>query len=231
MTHRSNDDIRKHFEDLLDEVRRGAVELGSLVLENTRRASEALLENRLDLARAAKEADDEIDRKYVDLEQRVFEILARQQPVAGDLRFCVSITRVLYEIERSGDLAVNVARGLLRRDGYQMPPHIHGLMARACRGAAELFQASIDTLADLDATAAVRLDEADDEVDDVVGELYAVIGKASDQIGFDVAVELSRVGRYMERIADHAVNIAEHVTFIVTGAFPEERSPAVEDEG
>jgi phosphate transport system protein len=230
MTHRSNEDIRKHFEDLLDEVRHGAVELGSLVLENTRRASEALLENRLDLARAVERADDEIDHKYVSLEQRVFEILARQQPVASDLRFCVSITRVLYEIERSGDLAVNVARGLIRRDGYTIPPSIHGLLTRACEGACRLFQEGIDALADLDETAAVRLDEADDEVDDVVGELYAVIGKASDNIGFDVAVELSRVGRYMERIADHAVNIGEHVTFIVTGSFPEERSQAVSDE-
>lgn len=230
MTHRSNEDIRQRFEDLLDDVRHGAVELGSLVLENTRRASEALLENRLDLARETREADEEVDRKYIDLEQRVFEILARQQPVASDLRFCVSITRILYEIERSGDLAVNVARGLIRRDGYTIPPSIRKLLARACNTACQLFQAGIGCLADLDETAAPRLDKDDDEVDDVVGELYAVIGKASDEIGFDVAVELSRVGRYMERIADHAVNIAEHVTFIVTGSFPEKRHPHVSDE-
>ena len=233
MTHRSSDDIRQHFEDTLDEIRRGAVALGSLVLENTKRLSEALLENRLDLALEVVEADREIDEIYIDLEQRVFEVMARQAPVAGDLRFLVSITRLLYEIERSGDLAVNAAHGLLERDGYELPSNIHGLLARACRGACDLFAEGVQALADLDAAAAPLLDEHDDVVDDTVGELYAVIGKASDELGFDTAVEVSRVGRYLERIADHAVNIAEHVTFIVTGSFPEDGpgSSATRDEG
>jgi phosphate transport system protein len=233
MTHRSAEDIRQHFEDTLDEIRRGTVALGSLVLENTKRLGEALLENRLDLALEVVEADREIDERYIDLEQRVFEVMARQAPVAGDLRFLVSITRLLYEIERSGDLAVNAAHGLLERDGYELPSNIHGLLARACRGACDLFAEGIQALAELDAEAGPVLDEHDDEVDDTVGELYAVIGKASDELGFDTAVEVSRVGRYLERIADHAVNIAQHVTFIVTGSFPEDGHGhgATRDEG
>lgn len=217
-----SDDTRRRFSEALDTALRNTVELGALVLDNVRRASEALLENRLDTARAVIEADLEIDHKYAALEYRIFEIMARQQPVAGDLRFLVSLTRILYDIERSGDLAVNCAKGLIRRDGYTLPPTIHSLMARMSRSSADIFHQGLEALAALDATAGERLNVADDEVDELVGELYSVIADRSDDMGFDVAVELSRVGRYMERIGDHAVNIAEHITFIVTGEFPQD---------
>jgi phosphate transport system protein len=223
-------DARHHFGESLEEVKTGMLELGGLVLENTRRMGEALLENRLDLARAVVTADEEIDTRYAHLEFRVFEIMARQQPVAGDLRFLVAATRILYEIERSGDLAVNGAKGLLRRDGYTLPPQIHSLVARLARGAADLFAEGLEALRSLDPDAAPAIDRADDEVDDVVGDLYAAVAKNSEQIGFDLAMELSRIGRYMERIADHAVNIAEHVTFVVTGSFPGDGSATSRDE-
>lgn len=223
------DDGRRHFNETLEGILRGTVELGALVHENMHRTTEASLENQLDLARQVLAADDEIDAKYVALEHRVFEVMARQQPVASDLRFLVAMTRVLYEIERSGDLAVNVAKGLIRREGYTLPPAIHSLIARMSREAAALFRKGLDALADLDPGAGVRLEEEDDAVDDLVGDLYAAIAQGSGEMGFDLAVELSRVGRYMERIADHGVNIAEHVTFIVTGSFPEE-SAATKDE-
>lgn len=223
-------DIRHHFDELLAEIRRGAVEMGSLVLENTRRLTEALLGNDLEQAHLVVDADDEVDARYIELEHRVFEVIARQQPVAGDLRFLIAITRLLYEIERSGDLAVNAAKGLLMRDGYVIPGAIHALMARTSALVADLFAEGIDVLADLDGTAAERLDRLDDEIDDLVGELYTLIGRSSDDLGFDVGMELSRVARFLERIADHAVNIGEHVAFIVTGSFPD-HSPATEDEG
>jgi phosphate transport system protein len=230
MTDPPRDDTRQSFDEQLAETKKGTLALGGLVLENIRRAAEAVLENDLELARQVVAADDEIDDRYSDLEHAVFSTLARQQPVARDLRFLVALTRVLYEIERSGDLAVNVAKGLLRRDGYTTPPDIHGLLARMSRGAADLFAQSLDALEALDETAGHRLDEADDEVDDLVGDLYSAIATESAGLGFDVAIELSRIGRYMERIADHAVNIAEHVTFMVTGSFPDDLPPEVTDE-
>jgi len=218
--HPDHDETRSRFSESLEAVHRGTLELGALVLENTRRTAEAMLENRLDLAHQVVEADTEIDKRYAGLERRVFEIMARQQPVAGDLRFLVAVTRILYEIERSGDLAVNAAKGIIRRDGYALPPDIHALIARLTRGATALFARGLDAFGDLDPSQATVLDRDDDEVDDLVGDLYSAIAKSSDVMGFDLAVELSRVGRYMERIADHAVNIAEHVAFIVTGSFP-----------
>lgn len=227
---RTPDDGRQHFSESLEAVRRGTLQLGALVVENTRRATEAMLENQVDLARRVVEADDEIDELYSGLERKVFEIMARQQPVASDLRFLVSVTRILYEIERSGDLAVNMAKGLIHQDGYTLPEELHGLIARMGRGSIDLFTKGLDAFDTLDADAGQRLDREDDVVDELVGDFYAAIAQASGDLGFDIAVELSRVGRYMERIADHAVNVAEHVTFIVTGAFPEDEPVATRDD-
>lgn len=227
----SMEETRLRFSATLDELHRGALQLGALVLENTRRTAEAMLENRLDLAAQAVEADDEIDAIYANLERKVFEVMARQQPVAGDLRYLVSLTRILYEIERSGDLAVNAAAGMLANDGYELPPEVHAVLARMTRASSDLFGKGLDAFADLDPDAGAALDIEDDEIDDLLEVLYAAIARASDDLGFDVAVELSRVARYMERVADHGVNIAEHVTFIVTGKFPEDRPVAVRDEG
>jgi phosphate transport system protein len=224
------EETRQSFHEVLDQVRSDTVALGALVLENTRRMADALLENQIDLAQQVIEADEEIDERYVELEHRVFEILARQQPVAGDLRFLVSITRMLYEIERSGDLAVNAAKGLIRRDGYTLPPAVQSLLARMARGAVDVFGQGLDALREMDKTAGPRLDKADDVVDALVGEFYAITAAQADDMGLELAVELSRVGRYLERIADHGVNIGEHITFIVTGEFPE-GSPATSDEG
>jgi len=213
------DETRQSFHEVLEDVKRDTVALGALVLENTRRAADALLENDISLAEQVLTADDEVDERYSELEQRVFEILARQQPVAGDLRFLVSITRMLYEIERSGDLAVNCAKGLIYRDGYTLPPAIGSLLARIVRGSVDLFGQGLDALRTMDAAAGAQLDAADDVVDDLVGEFYAAVGRSAGELGLELAVELSRVGRYLERIADHAVNIGDHVTFIVTGEF------------
>lgn len=223
-------DLRQHYGASLEEVHTGILELGSLVLANVRRACEALLGNDLAAARLVVAGDDEIDTRYARLEYRVFEVMATQQPVAGDLRFLVSATRILYELERSGDLAVNIAKGLVRRDGYTMPPGIHALVARLARASSELFDRGLEAFQASDADAAVVIDRADDEVDSVVGEVYAAIARNSEEMGFDLAIELSRVGRYLERIADHAVNIAEHVAFVVTGEFPDESAVATGDE-
>jgi phosphate transport system protein len=225
------EDIRRHFEAEMDGVKMESVRLGAMVLENTKRLTDALLENKLDLAQQVVDADDEIDAKYADLEREIFRIIALQQPVAGDLRFLISMTRVLYEIERSGDLAVNAARGLLRSNGYQLPSNVRSVLARLCLATTDLFAKGIDALADMDPTSGIRLDQEDDVVDELTGEFYGCIAGPDSQIDdLDLAIELSRAGRYMERIADHAVNIGENVTFVVTGAFPRHAVEAAADD-
>jgi phosphate transport system protein len=213
-------EIRHRFDAELDEIKRASVSLGGLVLENAGRLSEALLESRLELAQQVIDADDGVDRAYIDLERRVFRVIALQQPVAGDLRFLISIIRVAHEIERSGDLVVNCAKGIVRQQGFRLGSRMQGVLARLCRAALDLFARGIDSLADMDADAGPRLDHEDDVVDTLVGEFYTLLANEAEGMHVDTAIELSRVGRYMERIADHAVNVGEHVGFIVTGVFP-----------
>jgi phosphate transport system protein len=229
----SHHDIRVHFEEELDALRQETVRLGAMVLENTKRLSDAVLENRLELAREVVDGDREIDELYSALERRAYLIIATQQPVAGDLRFLISMTRILYELERSGDLAVNCAQGLLHHDGYELPSQLKSVLARLFAATTEIFGKGLDALADMDPTSGVWLDEEDDVVDELTAEFYRhIVGEKGRIEDVDLAVELSRTGRYLERIADHSVNVGEHVTFTITGSFPNDReSAATGDEG
>lgn len=230
MTTEHQDDIRQAFDDTLTDIRQRTVQIGGLVLENLRRASEAILENKFDLAGEVIDADDEVDRRYINTEQEIFETMARQQPVATDLRFLVAFTRVLYELERSGDLVVNCAKTMRRLDGITLSPELRGILTSLTTEAAKVFGRGIDSLADLDAELGKQLDAEDEVVDDLVSDFYNTLVPQAEQHGFEQAMALSRIGRYMERIADHAVNVGEHVAFIVEGSFPD-HSAAVKDEG
>ncbi|MGH8935279.1 MAG: phosphate signaling complex protein PhoU [Acidimicrobiia bacterium] len=215
--------VRHHFDASLVELKEGTIHMAGLVLENIHRTSEAILENRLDLVERVISADDEVDRRYAALEQQLFEVVARQQPVAGDLRFLISLARMLHEVERCGDLAVNTAKALDRAAGFQLPGGLRGMLSRLCRDAAGLFAEAIDALADLDGAAGEALDARDDVVDELVDQLMAALLGGQGDIPLDVALELALVARYMERIADHGVNVGDHVSYIVTGNFPQHR--------
>lgn len=226
----SHDETRHHFSDILDEIKQGMVRLGSLVLENVRRAGDALVESRLELVDEVRQADEDVNQLYSELERTTFETLARQQPVAGDLRFLVSATRMLYELERSGDLAVNCVNILDREEGFahhaQLTPTLERMFAATCK----VFAKGIDAVADMDPGAGDALEAADDEVDDLVSQFYTLVGRYSEEIGLEAALGYSRLARFVERIGDHAVNIAENVTYIVTAEFPGDTHVALRDE-
>ena len=214
--------IRHHFDDELDEIREGLVEMGSLVVENTRRAGEAVVENRLDLIGPVREADEPINEKYAELEKKTFEILALQQPVATDLRFLVAATRILYEMERSGDLAVNIVNCVARQDGFPQLPRLNGILRQLVDASSGVFARAVEFIAVMDPEAGATLEAADDEVDDLTAALFREIEAQAEEIGLAAAVELNRLGRFLERIADHGVNIAEDVTFVVTAHFSDD---------
>ena len=218
--------VRHRFEERLNQVRQDAVALSGLVLENARRAGEAMLDGNLDLAQQVIDADDEVDERYEELERSVFETLARQQPVAGDLRFLVAMTRMLYEIERTGDLVVNCAKAVVRSEGLTLTPHLRGLLSTLTTESSALWARSLDVLAELDAEGGAAMEAADDVVDEAASVWFQSMGEAAEAHGLENAILLSRLGRFLERIGDHAVNIGQHVTYIVTGSFPEDRKAA-----
>ena len=116
MTNYPNIELRHHYDDELDAIRTNIIEMGALVLANIDRAGIVITENRLDEVSEVQAADLPVNERYRSCEAEVFQVLALQQPVASDLRFLVASTRIVYEIERSGDLAVNLVNALARAE-------------------------------------------------------------------------------------------------------------------
>ena len=215
-----HEETRHHFTDTLAEIRHGIAEMGDLIVENARRAGLAITENRMDLVPVVVAADLPINDRYAHLESLTFETMARQQPVAGDLRFLVSATRILYELERSGDLVVNLVNDYERIHAFPDSPVLRSLLERLVEESTALFSKSMDIFDAMDAEAGGKLDDEDDVVDEIVAEFYQQIGRESEKIGLEVGIALTRMGRFLERIADHAVNVGEHTAYIVTSQFP-----------
>jgi len=216
-------ELRHHYDDELEEIRNELVDFGTMVLTNIRYSAEVVTENRLDEIAAVRAADKPINARYDDLEAKVFEILALQQPVARDLRFLVAATRILYELERSGDLAVNNVKQLDRLDGLPTEPTIHSLLSRLSESSAKMFAQGVRALATQDPSIGVAAEAADEETDQLTAELYRAVTERQEDLGLETSVALFRMGRFFERIADHGVNIAENITFVVTAEFPDKQ--------
>ena len=222
MTNYPTIELRHHYDDELDAIRTSIIDMGILVLANIQKAGIVITENRLDEVAEVQAADLPVNERYRSCEAKVFQVLALQQPVASDLRFLVASTRIVYEIERSGDLAVNLVTALARIDGIPADPMLESLLAQLAQESATVFGQGIEALATMDSEIGTNAEESDEVVDDLTASLYKAVTARQDGLGLEAAVALFRMGRFFERIADHGVNIAENVTFMVTGAFPDE---------
>lgn len=222
------DNVRKSFQQTLDEIRDEMVQIAALVTEGIPRATEALLAGDLTDAQRIIEGDDPLDALAVELEERCYQQLALQQPMAGDLRHIVTAIRMISEIERSGDLVVNIAKGSRRIFGTELPARLRGLISQMGEESTRLFRLAIDAYIDEDAAMAAALDDLDDRLDaihrDYVQEIFLVHNAGEIQV--QGAVQLALIGRYYERIGDHAVNIGERVRYMVTGWLPEHTGAA-----
>lgn len=215
-------ELRHHFDDELDEIRLRLVDMGTLVLANIRRAGVVVVENRLDEVDAVIAADLPVNEAYDDLEAKVFQILALQQPVATDLRFLVASTRILYEMERCGDLAVNIVNSLNRIDGIPAEPVLQAILGQLIEAAASMFGRGVEAITTMDGDIGLGADAEDEETDRLTSELFAAVTARQDDLGLEASVALFYMGRFLERIADHGVNIAQNITFAVAGSFPED---------
>jgi len=215
-------ELRHHFDDELDDIRLRLVDMGTLVLANIRAAGVVVLENRLDEVDSVTAADLPINEAYDDLEAKVFQILALQQPVATDLRFLVASTRILYEMERTGDLAVNIVNSVNRIDGVPSEPALGAILGQLIEAAAGMFGRGVEAIATMDADIGLGADAEDEETDKLTADLFSAVTARQDDLGLEASVALFYIGRFLERIADHGVNIAQNITFAVTGSFPED---------
>ncbi|HEX7442329.1 MAG TPA: phosphate signaling complex protein PhoU, partial [Acidimicrobiales bacterium] len=190
--------------------------------------TDVLLANDLQGAQRLIEDDDELDTLALDIEERCYQVLALQQPVAIDLRSLVTAIRLTSEIERSGDLMVNVAKGARRIYGVQYDPRLRGLIERMSEEATRLFRLCVDAYVEGNAGLAAALDDMDDGLDLLHKDYIQAIFEShhAGVIDLQAAVQLALIGRYYERIGDHAVNIGSRVEYMVTGWLPEHSGAA-----
>ena len=217
-------ETRRAFHDELKELSDDVVRLGALVSEAIQAGTDAFLDADLTGAERVVAQDGVVDELMHSVESRAYLLLARQQPMAVDLRTLVSILRVTHELERAGDNMVNVVKATRRLYPYQLDPKTRGLIHRMRQQASEQLRQAVTAFAERDAARGAALRDMDDVMDDLQKDLFRMIftSDVQDEASLQRAVQVALVGRYFERIADHAVNAGERVTFMVTGEFAEE---------
>ncbi|MGB5760619.1 MAG: phosphate signaling complex protein PhoU [Acidimicrobiales bacterium] len=207
----------------LEELAAGVLRLGAMACETIPRGTEVLLGGNLADAQTVIDGDDEIDALTVELEEKCYSIIALQAPMAGELRRLIAISKLVAEIERSADLMVNICKASRRMYGAELTPRIRGVLSSMSKEANKLLRLSLDAFADENVSLAAALGDIDDKLDqlnrDIVEEIFEA--HAAESIDLGAAVQLALIARYFERIGDHAVNIGERVTYMVTGWLPE----------
>jgi phosphate transport system protein len=221
-------ETRKAYHSDLEEVRSRIVRLGASVIEAIPRATNVLLTGDLEGADYLVQSDDEIDARADEIEDRSFELLALQAPVAGELRQIVAILKITSDLERSADLTVNICKAARRIYGKEIDPVLRGLISKMSEQAQQLYQAAINSFAENDAATAAAVEDMDAFLDALHRQFIQAIfeSHARERMDLQLAVQLAIVARFYERIGDHAVNVSERVRFALTGWKPELRAIA-----
>lgn len=210
--------MREEFRAELGAVSTLLVEMAAAVREAMRQASDALLTADRAGAEAVIVGDAQIDAQYRQVEYRVCALLARQAPVASDLRTVVSALHVAADLERMGDLADHVAKTALRRHPAPAVAAELRPVFVAMAGIADAMAEKIhDLLATPDAAIAAELDRDDDAMDTLHSDLFAVLLGDKWPHGVEAAIDGALLGRFYERYADHAVNTGQQIVYLVTG--------------
>ncbi|MDE0653992.1 MAG: phosphate signaling complex protein PhoU [bacterium] len=214
--------LRKPFADELEEVRIELIRMAGLVIEAIPRCTEALLSSDLAAAQEIIDADNVLDDASRALEHRCQQLLALQQPMAGDLRTILAAMTINHELERSGDLVENIAKAMRRVYGIDFGPRLRGLITQMSEEATRLMRFAVDAFADGNSGLAAALDDIDDRLDRLNHQCLAmIVGEEGRAMGDLMSgVQLALIGRYYERIGDHAVNIGERVRYMVDGWRP-----------
>ncbi len=215
-------ETRKTFHEQLDELRADVIRLGALTTEAISAGTQALLDGDLAGAEQVIANDDQIDDLDHSIEDQCYVLLARQQPMATDLRTLLATLRIVHELERSADLMVNVAKTTRRLWPGQLDPKVRGVLDQMGLQAANQTRLAVDAYADADPAWAAALADMDDAMDDLTKSLFRYILSVApaDEAAVQQAVQMGLVARHYERIADHAVTIAERVVFMATGEHP-----------
>jgi phosphate transport system protein len=214
--------MRDSYREQLDDILADLVHMSQVVSSAVRSATTALLEADIHLAEQVITDDEKIDAKQSEVEARAFSLLARQAPVAGELRTLVATLRMVTELERMGDLAAHVAKiARLRYPEIAVPASLRANFVRMGDVAEKMVVTAGQTLNDRNIQNAQELRSRDEEMDELRRTQFRLLLSDDWSDGVEAAVDVALLGRYYERIADHAVSIARRVVFLVTGEHPQ----------
>ena len=212
---------RREFERDLEGIEAKVIELFAMVAEDLPGATQALLTGNNDVLQALTEREQLINTLYPQIEELVNREILLQAPVASDLRFLLSVLRIVPELERSHDLVVQIASRANHILGGDLSPRTRGIVERMGTLASEMWRQAVDSWYQRDRSVALALEERDDEMDELHASLIAEL--AAGGMALPVTMEMTLVARFYERLADHAVNIARRVVYL---AGPAKEQPA-----
>jgi phosphate transport system protein len=212
--------MRDAFHDDLDAIGSSLAQMSELVSRAMLRATKALLEADLALAEEVIAEDDLIDGLHHDLDARILNLMARQQPVAGDLRRLVTSIRMSADLERMGDLAHHVAKlARMRYPACAVPPELVLTIQEMGNVAERIITKTTGLINSNDTLTAMQFEKDDDEMDKLHRKLFEILLDDNWAHGIETAIDMTLLGRYYERCADHAVSVARRVYFLVTGTY------------
>jgi phosphate transport system protein len=216
--------MRDAFHDDLDKITDQLVEMTRLAGSAVGRATTALLDADVHLAESVIEADDDLDQIRTELDALSVDLLARQQPVATDLRIVVTSMRMSSDLERMGDLARHIAKvARLRYPHSAVPAPLSAHILQMGQVAERIVAKAGAVIASKDTGTALSLEKDDDAMDELHRQLFEAILHDS-EFPRETLVDLTLLGRYYERFADHAVSVAQRVVYLVTGQYGAESS-------
>ncbi|MCL2542983.1 MAG: phosphate signaling complex protein PhoU [Nocardioidaceae bacterium] len=216
--------MRKAFSDELNATFDDLADMCALVESAVNGATKALMTGDASTAEKVISGDAEIDKMRERIEEESFTLLSLQAPVASDLRLLVAALRMVSEVERMGDLSVHVAKiARLRVPDLAVPAEMLSIMQRMAEVAVDMVTRVRQIIISRDVEAAIALGRADEEMDQLRRQSFAELLSDNWTHGVEPAVDIALLGRYYERIADHAVSIASRVVYVVTGHRLEEQ--------
>ncbi|MFC9556641.1 phosphate signaling complex protein PhoU [Rhodococcus sp. NPDC056960] len=215
--------MREHFDEQLEEIRANLVELCAMTEAAIDSASRAVLDTDLPAADRAAELSANVDVRARELDHRALTLIARQQPVALDLRALIGGMHNIADLQRMGSLAAHIAEVARLHHPEPVVPHeLRGIIADMGAAATAQAAAAQEILSTRNEVAALDLIWADERTDELLRKLFAAT-KSDDWLhGAASAVNITLLGRFYERFCDHTVEIGRRVIFVVTGEFPDQ---------
>jgi phosphate transport system protein len=219
--------MRETFHDELNQLGESLVEMTGLVSDAMQQATTALLDADLTLAEQVISADERVDAVRDETERKSFDLLARQQPVARDLRTIVTTLRMVADLERMGDLALHVAKvARMRYPAEAIPGEVQDTIREMGAIARRIAAKTADVIAGKDVELAEQIESDDDRMDHLHRRLFSLLLSEDWRHGIEPAIDITLIGRYYERFADHAVSVARRVIYLVTGEMPQPALPS-----